>query len=145
MTYTDAQEEILTVLRTIPNVDIHESVMAPNVQAIIKSTGQMKPFVTVDFGALVKSHRKGTGGIIGSAYDTHEGNLIVHAIASDGQTARRVIQSVVDRLLGFIPTNCGELSPETYGGIGATSVMVAPSRYSQVQPFSFLVNSDKPV
>lgn len=144
MSYSDVQDEIVAKLKTIPGVDVHESVMSDNVQALIKSTGQMKPFLAVDFGALVNSHRKGTTGIVGAAYNTYEGNAIVHSVASDGRTARRVIQSVVDVLLGFVPNNCGEMVPETYGGVGATSVMVAPSRYSQVQPFVFLVNSSKP-
>lgn len=143
MSYSDVQDEILAKLKTIPGVAVHESVMGDAVQALIKSTGQLQPFIAVDFGALVKSHTRGTTGIVGAAYNTHEGNVIVHSVAGDNKTARRVIQSAFDVLIGFIPTNCGELTPETYGGIGATSVMVAPSRYSQVQPFGFLVNSSK--
>lgn len=142
MSYTQAQEEILARLRTIKNVPVYEGIASSAVLALFTGPNQMNPFLTVDFGALVSSHRP-VKGIVGAAADTHEGNIIVHSVANDMQTARRVIQSARDVLLGFIPTNCGQLVPETYGGIGEVSGMVNPTRYSQVQPFVYLVNSDK--
>ena len=144
MSYTQAQDEIMAELRTLPGVDVFEGMATDEVLAKFTGPNQMKPFVTVDFGALVSSHKK-VKGIVGARYDTHEGNIVVHSVANDMRTARMVIESVRGVLLGFIPTNCSQLIPETYGGIGEISSMVSPSRFSQVQPFVFLVNSDKAV
>lgn len=142
MSYVTAQDEILAQLRTIKGVEVYEGVMSANVIAKLEdNTNQMRPFIAVDFSAIVRSHKR-VQGIVGAAYDTHEGSIMVHAIASDNSTARKVIQSARDVLLGFVPTNCGELNAETYGGIGQNSVMVNPSRFAQVQPFVFFVNSD---
>lgn len=144
MSYTQAQDEILAELRAhAPGVEVFEGIRSDEALAKLEpGTNQMAPFITVDFGALVTSHRK-VQGIIGAAYNTHEGNIIVHAVANDMDTARKTIGRVRDVLLGFQPTNCGELTPEMYGGNGQNSIMVNPSRYAQVQPFVFYTNSDK--
>jgi hypothetical protein len=142
MTYLDAQQEILAQLNSIPNIDVYGGMVDDGkLQGLIANANQIRPFIAVSWGALTKPHTQ-TNGIAGAALDSHSTNFIVHAVASTDDTSQRVWQLAWNKLIGFVPTNCGEINAALFGGVGEVSVMGNPTRYSATQAYTFVVNSD---
>jgi hypothetical protein len=106
--------------------------------AMIPGSTQIKPYVIVSFAGLTDSH---TGkGITGAADDSFNQQFSTHSVGSTVNTARKVNNMVLRKLLGFVPTNCGEITPAFFGGIGENSSLSDPSRYSAAQAYKFIAN-----
>lgn len=135
------EEEIMAKLRELTTLDFHEGGVPDGwkVQMIPGSTPpQIKPYVIVSFAGLTDSH---TGkGITGAADDSFNQQFSTHSVGSTVNTARKVNNMVVRKLLGFKPTNCGEITPAFFGGIGENSSLSDPSRYSAAQAYKFIAN-----
>jgi hypothetical protein len=142
MSYISAQQEIDAQLGVIPNVDLYSGYVDDNkLQALIADANQIKPFIALSYGALTKPHTK-INGIAGAARDSHNATVIVHCVGNSVDTAQQVWQLVWNKLIGFIPTNCGEIDAALFGGVGEVSVMGNPTRYSATQAYAFVVNAD---
>lgn len=142
MSYLSAQAEILGVLETIPNVDIYPGIVSDGqLQALIADANQIKPFIAVSFGALIKPHTR-INGIAGAARDSHTATFILHNVASTDGTSQKVWQASWNKVIGYVPVNCGEIDAALFGGVGEVSVMGNPTRYSATQAYSFTVNAD---
>lgn len=142
MSLVDSQQEILALVRAIPNLAVHDDELADEVTVeLIPGTDQIRPFVTLSFGGEVEAPSR-YNGIAGAAKDTAESTIVVQAVASTSGGARKTMQRVRNVLIGFKPTNCGEIRNALFGGTGKLSHLGNPTRYASNQSFRFYQNAD---
>jgi hypothetical protein len=133
--------EIMAQLGTLTVVDIFEGGVPDKYSPpMIPGSTQIKPYVIVDFSGITEPHNN-VNGIVGATYDSFDLMFSCHSVASTLKTARTTNKLVVSKLLGFIPSNSGEVRPAFFGGIGANSNAADPSRYSVAQAFRAMLNS----
>lgn len=144
MSLLDSQKEILDRLKTIPNIIIYEDELSDEVIVeTLPGTDQIKPFATVSFGGLVEAPTR-LNGIAGARADTGETTIVIEGVASTSLGAKRVVQLIRESLLGFKPTNCGEIRSALFGGTGKLSHLGNPTRYASNQSLRYYQNSDFP-
>lgn len=139
MTLFQSQEEIIARIKTIPHVDHHEDEV-PDEDMITMIGDQIKPYITISFGGTAEAPRR-MNGIVGAAYDSDETTIVIQCVASTKGAARRLHSIARTKLLGFVPTNCGEIRNALYGAHGAVTHLVNPSRYASTQSFRYIVNA----
>lgn len=133
--------EILAKLAELTFVDIFEGGVPDNyAPPLIANSNQIRPYVIVDFSGITEPHNN-VNGITGAAADSFDEMFSCHSVASSKNTARTVNRLVTGKLLGFVPSNCSEIRPAFFGGIGANSNAADPSRFSVAQAFRALLNS----
>jgi hypothetical protein len=141
MSYPVAQQQIFDRLDAVPHTDTHRGQVSDEyISELIANTDQFQPFYVVSFGGRVDP-RRNVNGIAGARLNTHMVTFILHAIASTQKNADLVLEEGWNTLIGFEPTNCGEITAALFGGTGEISVAGSPSRYSAVQSFKMYVNS----
>jgi len=133
------QEEILALLKTIPNILIFEGNVPDGTSIPLTSTGKVKPHLVVNFTGLVDPSPK-VNGITGAADDSFLQMFSTHGIAGDDNAARQVNSLGWGKLIGFVPAHCGEIRPAFFAGVGQISSMGQPTRFSAVQSYKFLIN-----
>lgn len=142
MSALTAAAEVLALLRTIPNVEFFDEAVSDEAHLpLIPGTDAIKPHATVSFGGQVKGSRNNDG-IAGARLNGREMDIVVRAVSSNPSDCRKLLQLCEDKLLGFVPTNCGEIDVALYGSTGQVSGLAQPSRFAGVQVFSCVVNSD---
>lgn len=142
MSYIDVQREITDLLRTIPNVDLYEGNMSDEAfAALVADSTQIRPFITISFGGFIDP-RKRVNGIVGAKTHSHDTTFVVRTVGSTDRISQQVWQLCWDKLIGYVPTNCGEIGAALYGGTGQVSSLGNPTRYAAVQAYRMLVNSD---
>lgn len=134
-----SQQQIIAHFRTIPYVEVFEGGVPDGKAIPLDANGRIKPHLVVAFAGLTKPPKK-TNGIIGAAEDSFIQGLSTYAIAGDDDAARRLHGIALGKILGFEPTNCGEVSPAFFGGIGEISSLAQPTRYSAAQSYRYLIN-----
>jgi hypothetical protein len=133
------QDEITALLKTIPQVDVYRGKTSDEV---IKLVGEsIAPFITINFGGLIKP-RRGTNGITGAKASSNIMEFTIRCIASTDENASYVAQAAWDKLIGYVPANAGEIDSVLYGGVGEVSALGNPTRFGSVQSYACLVNSD---
>lgn len=141
MSYLSVQDEIVGVLKTIPHVDIHEGNFSDeDFATLVANSDALKPFVTIQFGGMIDPRRR-INGITGAKAHSHDVTIVVRCVGSTDRISRQVWQLVWDKLIGYVPVNCGEIRAALYGGTGQVSSLGNPTRYAAVQAFALLVNS----
>lgn len=142
MSYLTVQQEIIDLLGTINNVDLHRSQATDEYLAkLVEGTDQITPFIVVSFGNRVQLRRR-SNGIVGARTHSYGISFTTHCVANTDVTASRVNEAVWNKLIGFEPTNCSELVPALFGGVGELSSTGNPSRYSAMQGWTGTLNSD---
>lgn len=140
MSYLDVQDEIVARLREIPHVDIYEGQMSDAAfTELLADSNQIRPFITISFGGLIDP-RRSTKGIVGVRQDSQDTTFVVRTVASTDRTSRQVLQLVLDKLVGYMPAACGEITSALFGGTGQVSSLGNPTRYASVQALRVLVN-----
>lgn len=142
-----AQEEILAVLKTIPNgvgkfLAVYEGATSDEEMRTIVQAQGLEPCIVVNFTGFSQAAKRHKG-ILGAAYNAQEMHVVVQIVASSPSNARKVWAEVNAKLLGFTPTNCGELDAVLYNSVGETSFLGSPTRFSVLQSYTCLVNSSK--
>lgn len=143
MSALTAATEILARLRTIPNVAIYDEAVPDEAHIPkIQGTDSIVPHLTVSFSGQVRGSRRNDG-IAGAALNGREMDTVIRAVASNPGDCRKLLDICEEKLLGFVPTNCGELDVALYGSTGQISGLAQPTRYAGVQVYTCIVNSDK--
>jgi hypothetical protein len=138
----ESQNEILAALRALPNLSVHDDELADEVTVeLVPGSDQIRPFLTVSFGGEVEAPRR-INGIAGAAKDTAESTIVIQAVASTAGGARATMQRARNVLLGFTPTNCGEIRNALFGATGKLSHLGNPTRYASNQSFRFYQNAE---
>lgn len=140
MTLIDGQDEIIARAKTVLNIDIYDDETPDEIEpTIIPGSDQIKPFVTISFGGLVDPPNR-LKGITGAKDDTGETTVVLQGVASTPRGARRAVVAVSELLLGFEPTNCGEIRLALFGGTGKLSHLGNPTRYASNQSMRYYQN-----
>lgn len=140
MSYLAVQDEITDVLETIPHIDVHRgNISDEDFATLVANSDSLKPFVTINFGGMVDPRRR-VNGITGAKNHSHDVTIVVRCVGSTDRISQQVWQLVWDKLIGYVPVNCGEIHAALYGGTGQVSSLGNPSRYAAVQAFTLLVN-----
>lgn len=143
MSYLAVQDEIVGVLKTIPHVDIYEGNLSDeDFATLIANSDSLRPFITIQFGGMIDP-RRSVNGITGAKAHSHDATIVVRCVGSTDRISRQVWQLVWDKLIGYMPVNCGEIRAALYGGTGQVSSLGNPTRYASVQAFTLLVNSSQ--
>lgn len=130
--------EILAKAAELTTVDIFEGDIPDGYQPpLIPNSSQIRPYVVINFAGLTDTISHGKG-ITGAADDAYGQQFTTHAVASTQETARETSNAILKKLLGFEPTNAGEITPAFFGGIGENSSLSDPSRYSAAQAYKFI-------
>jgi hypothetical protein len=131
---------IMAKAKELTTVDVFEAGVPDNfTPTMIPGTNQIKPYVILDFAGLTEAPG-GYNGITGAADDTFMENFSTHSVASTPGTARQVNGLLLRKFLGFTPPNCGEIRPAFFGGIGESSTLSDPARYSAAQAYRLPIN-----
>lgn len=142
MSLIDSQQQILARVRLIPNIIIYDDELPDEIEVtMIQGSDQIQPFATVSFGGLVEAPRR-INGIAGASRDTGESTIVVQGVGSTASAARHVVQLIRESLVGFTPTNCGEIRNALFGGTGKLSHLGNPTRYGANQSFRYYQNAD---
>ena len=142
MSYLNAQDQIVAQVKAIPHIDVYDEEMSDEkFAALIADSNQIKPFVTISFGGFIDPRRR-INGIVGAKTHSHDATIVIRCVGSTSRTAWKVWELVHDKLIGFVPTNCSEITAALYGGTGEVSTLGNPARYATVQAYRLLVNSD---
>lgn len=109
-------------------------------EAILKIDGKAKPYIILVWGGLNRSATNTS--FAGTRYDEYNSSLDIVIAAPNGRQARRSLNAVRDKLIGWKPTNGGAM---TSSGGYATSVVNnssgRPHVYLATCRLEFAVNS----
>lgn len=136
-----SQQQILAHYRsTLPNfIEVFEGGV-PDGEAIPMDTNaKIKPHLVVAFAGLTKPPKR-VNGIIGATEDSFIQGFSTYAIAGDDDAARQLHSVAWGKIIGFEPTNCGEVGPAFFAGIGMISTLGQPTRFSATQSYRYLIN-----
>jgi hypothetical protein len=110
-------------------------------EAILKIDGKAKPYIILVWGGLNRSATNTS--FVGTRYDEYNSSLDVVIAAPNSRQARRSLNVVRDKLIGWKPTGGGAM---TSAGGYATSVVNnsagRPHVYLATSRLEFAVNSE---
>lgn len=110
-------------------------------EAILKIDGKTKPYIILIWGGL--NRNTGATSFAGTRYDEYNSSLDIIVAAPSGKQARRSINVIRDRLIGWEPAGSGAMT--SVGG-DATSVVNnssgRPHVYLASCRLEFAVNSE---
>lgn len=139
--YTSQQQILAHYRANLPAfIDVFEGGVPDGKAIPLDAKGKIKPHLVVAFAGLTKPARK-VNGIIGVTQDSFLQGFSTYAIAGDDDAARQLHSMAFGKIAGFEPTNCGEVGPAFFAGIGAISTLGQPTRYSATQAYRYLINA----
>ena len=142
MSQLTSEDEIVALLKTIPQVDVYEGQMSDEAfAALVADASQIKPFITISFGGLLDPRRR-INGIVGAKTHSQDTTFVLRAVATTDRISRQVREAAHNKIIGFVPTNCSEIATALFGGTGQVSSLGNPTRFASVQAYRYLVNSD---
>jgi len=108
---------------------------------LLKVNGKVKPYIVLRWGGLFRD----TGGtsFSGVRFDQYTSAVDVNVIAPTPSQARRAMNIIMDRLIGWKPTGGGAMIPE--GGSGVYVIVDdnnKPHIYLGSARLSFAINSE---
>lgn len=141
-----AQEEITARVKTVrvsgSSLDVHEGIVDDNyLISILPSTTSFKPVVVITYGGATETAKKYKH-IVGAAHNSEMEIFTVTVIGTEDKSARRAMDAVKKLIVGFEPTNCGEITRALYASTTGRSTLGSPTRYTAVQSFTYMSNSD---
>lgn len=143
MSLYDQQQEIWEkMLLVSPVAKVYEGQLHDGEKWVVDIGDGSRPVLGIEFGGTVDVPNSQKT-IIGAAYNPEEAIFSVTAVGTTKKDCRAIMQNVRDDMLGFIPTNASEISPALYASMGAINDLSSPTRYADVQTFTFISNKDK--
>jgi hypothetical protein len=130
-------DQIITKLKELPQ-DVYETAPPEDSKLRFDPSGMILPYIVVEFSDMYPS--VGGAGIVSSKYDVGESYIIASCVGPTQRSSRQVADLVRDKLMGFQPTDGGELKLFG-GGVGYTAEDPKPNRFISELGFSFLVNT----
>lgn len=143
MSLFDQQEEIVEVLKNVSrSALVYEGQLHDGTEWVVDIGDGTAPVLGIEFGGTtdIPNSQKG---IIGAAHNGQEAIFSVIAVGTSKYDCRAIMQNVRDDMVGFTPTNASEIKPALYASMGAINDITSPTRYADIQTFTFISNSDK--
>lgn len=134
----DAVEEILARIRSVPHIDVYES-LTDDEETEIMQGNSIQPYVIVSFSGtsqVPKRYRAMTG----ARNSGEEVSIVVRVVATNRKISRAVRTKVHDILLGFQPKGCSEIRAALYFSTGMNSTEGSPKRFSEIQSYEMSVS-----
>lgn len=103
----------------------------------VNATPQM-PYVVLYFSPPIRAARD--RGIVSTRHDTNLLGVSVEIVSTTDDSARAVQDIVLDTLVGYRPTNSGELILEGGTSYASAATTVKPSRYTRSIGFTARTN-----
>lgn len=143
MSLFEQQEEIYARLEQVStDALVYEGQLYDGDKWVVDIGDGSKPVLGIEFGGTVDVPNSQKT-IIGAAFNPAEAIFSVTTVGTTKRDCRALMQNVRDDFLGFIPTNASEIKPALYASMGAINDLSSPTRYADVQTFTFISNSDK--
>ena len=141
-----AEEEITARVETVTvsgggNFSVHEGIIDDDfLIKILPTSHSFKPVIVITYGGGTETARKYQH-MCGASMDSENSIFTVTVIGTEDKSTRRVIHAVKRLLIGFEPTNCGEIRPALYASTNGRSTLGSPTRYTAVQSFTYMSNA----
>lgn len=141
-----SEEEITEQVESLridgSSFDVHEGIIDDDyLITILPPSHSFKPVVVITYGGGTEAPRR-TQHIVGAAHNSTQRIFTVTVIGTEDKSVRKVIHELNKILIGFEPTNCGEIRPALYATTNGRSTLGSPTRYTAVQSYTYLSNSD---
>lgn len=130
------------VKQEFPNYVVYENSVLDD-EFILKIGNKVKPYIVLGFGGMYSSF--GGASFAGARYDEYTSTVDVTIIAANSEHARRGMNIVVDKLIGFKPTGSSPMSLQ--GGsatFGIPDNNGSPHVYLASQRLVYAINSENP-
>lgn len=130
-------DQITAKLRELPQ-DVYETAAPDDSKLRFDSSGRMLPYIVLQYSDMYPT---GVGNsILGAKYDAAQSYLLVTCVSETERAARQVADSVKNKIVGFQPTDGGEIRFEG-GSIAYASAEGKAKRYVSEIGFLFQVNT----
>jgi hypothetical protein len=131
--------QITAKLREDLAQDVYETAVPDDKKIAHGANGLFNPYVVAIYGDMTES---GSGrGILSTRYNTGTSYCVIMCVAPTQMAARQVANLVRESLLGFQPTDAGELRPAGGRNYAKTESVSVPKSYVSEVAFSFTVNT----
>lgn len=130
-------DQIATKLKELPQ-DVYETSAPDDSKLRFDANGMILPYIVIEYSDMYPG-TEGKG-IISSKYDVGQSFIIVSCVGPTERSVRQVADLVRNKLVGFKPTDAGELVPSG-GGAAYTEQDPKPNRYITELGFTFMVNT----
>lgn len=136
MSLLAVQDEITAKLRELSQ-DVYETAAPDDSKLKFDPTGIILPYIVIEFSDTYAS-QAGVG-IVSTRYDLKSSYVLVSCVGPTERSVRQVAELVRDKLTGFTPSRCTELT-QAMGGVTYTTVDAKPNRFVSELGFSFLID-----
>lgn len=137
------QETIAAHIRAeFPNYEVREDDIIDD-DALLKSDGKIKPYIVLRWGGLFRNAANANFG--GVRLDEYVSSVDVVVVAANGSQARKGLNVVLDKLIGWKPAGSSPLTP--FGGAGVYTVNTGAGRphvYGASGRLRFAINGEDP-
>jgi hypothetical protein len=130
------QDQIVVKLNELSQ-DVYETSVPDEKKLRFDANGVLLPYIVVEFSDMEPGGN--IGGILSSKYDVMSSSIVVSCVGPSERSVRQVAGLVRDKLIGYTPTDAGELRPA--GGISYTNSDQKVNRYVSELGFIFAVNT----
>jgi hypothetical protein len=130
------QDQITAKLRELAQ-DVYETTAPDDSKLRFDANGMILPYIVVRYSDMYDSID--SRGVVSSRYDTKVSYADVMCIGPTDRSVRQVAGLVRDKLLGFTPSDAGELRID--GGTHYVGIDPKPNRFEAELSFVFPVNT----
>lgn len=137
------QENIFAYVSSqFPNYEIREDDIIDE-EALVKANGKIKPYIVLRWGGLFRN--TANANFAGVRFDEYISSVDIVVVAPTGSQARKGLNVVMDKLIGWKPNGSSPLTP--FGGAGVYTINYLsgkPHVYAASGRLRFAVNGDNP-
>lgn len=132
------EDQIITRLKELPQTVYENGV--PDDAQLVYSNGSMLPFIVPFFGGFAKA--LDGRGITGVRQDLGESYVIIQCVGPTERSSRQVADIVRDKMMGFQPTDAGQLEPAGNSRFITPDFSSRPAKYISEVTFRYAVNTN---
>lgn len=131
------QDQITAKLKELAQ-DVYETAAPDDTKLKFDENGNLLPYIVVQYSDMYPTGLP--GGVTGAKYDVAQAYCLVACVSTNERASRQVADAVKNKLLGFQPTDAGELR-FAGGAIDYAIPDTRPNRYITDVGFIFSVNT----
>lgn len=144
MSAYDQQQQIVDELKKVrigaSTFNVYEGSVDDGTKWLVEEGTSGKPFIVVNFSGFSQVPKRQKH-LTGAKFDSRDMIVTVSCIANTDRQSRQLWSTMCDTLLGFAPTNAGELQSALYSTTGGIGRLGSPTKFGAVQSFTFISNS----